>query len=89
MELCDFVHLMTIAKVGKQGYKFDERSIERVEEVHRRYPKTIISVDGGETKDTVKELVQAGASRFCIGTALNKAKDPAKEYARLNEAAQG
>ncbi len=87
MQLCDFVHMMTIAKVGKQGYKFDERSIARVAELHERYPETVISVDGGETKDVVDDLSRAGASRFCIGSALTKAKDPEKTYAQLVKAA--
>lgn len=87
MQLCDFVHMMTIAKIGKQGYKFDDRSIARVQEVHGRYPQTTISVDGGETKDIVDDLARAGASRFCIGSALVKAKDPQKAYTQLTAAA--
>ena len=83
LDLCDFVHVMTIAKIGKQGFKFDERSIERVAEIHARYPKVVISVDGGETKDVVDDLSHAGASRFCIGSTLAKAKDPSKTYAQL------
>ena len=87
LDLCDFVHLMTIAKVGRQGFKFDERSIERVAEIHTRYPHVTISVDGGETKDTVDDLARAGATRFCVGSALAKAKDPEKAYAQLRNAA--
>lgn len=88
MQLCDFVHMMTISKIGKQGYKFDKRSIERVAEVHRRYPQTIISVDGGEAKDNVGDLARAGAARFCVGSSLAKAKDPAKAYSQLMGAAR-
>ncbi|MFZ2886505.1 MAG: hypothetical protein WA021_01660, partial [Minisyncoccia bacterium] len=87
VSLVDFVHIMTIAKVGKQGFKFDERAIQRVADVHSRYPNLIISTDGGETVDNVDDLARAGASRFCIGAALAKAKDPAKEYSRLLNAA--
>lgn len=87
LELCDFVHMMTIAKIGKQGFKFDERSIERVKEVHKRYPRITISTDGGETEENIDDLARAGATRFCVGSALMKAKDPRKEYARLISAA--
>lgn len=85
--LCDFVHIMTIAKVGRQGFKFDTRGIERVREVHERYPDFQISTDGGETVENVDDLAAAGATRFCIGSALAKAKDPQKEYVRLLNAA--
>jgi len=82
-QLCDFVHMMTIAKIGRQGFPFDPKSIERIKEVRSRYPNMLISVDGGETEDNVSDLAHAGATRFCIGKALAKAKDPAKEYSRL------
>lgn len=87
VELCDFVHMMTIAKIGKQGAAFDERSIERVAAVRKRYPHVTISVDGGGSKDTISDLVRAGASRLCVGSALAKAKDPEKEFARLQQVA--
>ncbi|HWO07480.1 MAG TPA: hypothetical protein VNM40_02755 [Candidatus Paceibacterota bacterium] len=87
LSLCDFVHMMTIEKIGKQGAQFDERSIERVEAVHARYPHITISVDGGGNVKTIDVLAHAGASRFCAGSALAKAKDPAKEYSRLLNAA--
>lgn len=85
--LCDFVHMMTIATIGKQGIPFDPRSIERVAMFHTRYPHVTISVDGGESKDTIGKLIAAGATRFCVGSALSKAKDPEKEFARLQKIA--
>lgn len=81
--LCDFVHMMTIASIGKQGIPFDPRSIDRVATLHKRYPHVTISVDGGGSKDTIDGLLHAGATRFCVGSVLAKAKNPAKEYARL------
>ena len=83
VQLCDFVHLMTIAKIGKQGYAFDERSLERITTVHKRFPQITISVDGGETKSVMEDVARAGASRFCVGSALSKAKDPEKTYLQL------
>lgn len=88
MQLCDFVHMMTIAHIGKQGYAFDARSVARVQAVHERYPHLTISTDGGESKDVIDGLAKAGATRFCIGSALAKAKDPAKAYSQLMEAAR-
>lgn len=86
--LIDFVHLMTIAKIGEQGQPFEHSSIARVSDFHARFPETVISVDGGETQDNVDDLARAGAERFCVGAALARAKDPAKEYARLVKAVE-
>lgn len=87
VELTDFVHVMTIAKIGKQGFPFDERSIERVAEIHAQYPDLPISTDGGGGEESIRKLERAGASRFCIGSALAKATDPEAEYSRLLHAA--
>ncbi len=81
--LCDFVHVMTIRTIGKQGAPFEEDSIARVADLHLRYPGMTISVDGGAGADSIPRLEEAGATRFCVGTALAKAKDPAKEYSHL------
>lgn len=88
LRLCDFVHLMTIANIGKQGFPFDPASIPRVRDFHTRNAQMRISVDGGETEENVDDLAEAGASRFCIGSVLAKAKDPEKEYSRLLATAQ-
>ena len=83
IQLCDFVHMMAIPKIGVQGIPFEPRSIDRIARVKAKYPKVTISVDGGGDMDTINGLAQAGATRFCIGSALAKAKDPEKEYSRL------
>jgi len=87
LQLCDFVHVMTIEKIGKQGFAFDERAIDRVAQLRAKYPDLTISTDGGEKEDNIDDLARAGASRFCVGSTLAKAKDPAKEYSRLLNAA--
>jgi ribulose-phosphate 3-epimerase len=82
-QLSDFVHVMTIESIGKQGAPFDERSLKRIVDLHTRYPRLTISVDGGGGEKTIVPMKEAGATRFCVGSALAKAKDPAKEYSRL------
>ncbi len=81
--LIDSVLVMTIEKIGKQGASFDERALARIQEIHARYPDIIIASDGGVSNKNVDALESAGATRFCIGSALAKAKDPAKTYAQL------
>jgi ribulose-phosphate 3-epimerase len=86
LALCDFVHVMTIANIGSQGSTFDDRGLERVAQIRRRYPRVTISVDGGATEASIAVLAEAGATRFCVGSTLAKAKNPEKTYERLRAA---
>lgn len=81
--ICDEFLVMTIATVGKQGIPFDERGIERVSELHKRHPDITIAADGGVSEHNILRLAKAGASRFCVGSAIEKQEDPASAYAAL------
>lgn len=85
--LTDSVLVMTIAKIGKQGAPFDERGTLRVREIRKRYPDFVIAADGGISEKNIAVLASAGATRFCSGSSLAKAKDPAKAYSQLLNAA--
>ncbi len=87
IDACDFVLLMSIAKVGHQGEPFDDRALTRVEELHAKYPDLMVAVDGGVSEASVEELVRAGANRLCVGSAIMKNADPAATYARIHERA--
>ena len=87
LQLADFVHVMTIEKIGKQGIPFDPRGVDRVAQLRAKYPDLTISTDGGGNADTIEALARAGATRFCVGSALAKAKSPEKEFARLMQVA--
>ena len=80
---CDVVLLMAIATLGKQGATFDERIYERVRELHTKYPDLTIAIDGGVSAKNIKALVEAGASRFSVGSAISHSPDPAVAYADL------
>ncbi|MCE9541444.1 hypothetical protein K8R03_02695 [Candidatus Kaiserbacteria bacterium] len=81
--LCDAVQLMSIAKVGAQGQPFDERALQRAEELHAHYPDLMVAVDGGISEANVELLVRAGANRLCVGSAISKADNPASAYAKI------
>jgi pentose-5-phosphate-3-epimerase len=85
--LCDEILVMTIATVGKQGIPFDERGIARVRELRERLPRMTIAADGGISEKNIHQLAEAGASRFCIGSAIEKQSDPAAAYTQLCTAA--
>lgn len=81
--LIDTVLVMTISSIGKQGAPFDERAIGRISEIHARFPELTIAVDGGVSKSNIERLAEAGATRFCVGSALTKAKEPEQLFITL------
>jgi pentose-5-phosphate-3-epimerase len=44
-----------------------------------------IAVDGAVNKETITQLLAAGANRFAPGSAVSKALDPALAYKQLAE----
>lgn len=81
------VQLMSIEKIGAQGQPFDERALQRVEELHAKYPELLVSVDGGISEANIELLVRAGANRLCVGSAISKSADPARAFMALTERA--
>lgn len=82
-DICDEFLVMTIATVGKQGIPFDDRGIERVQELHKRHPEIAVAADGGVSAANIRLLANAGATRFCVGSAIEKQPEPAQAYASL------
>jgi ribulose-phosphate 3-epimerase len=71
----DFVQCMGIEHIGSQGQPFDERVLKQIRELRKLYPELIISVDGSVNEATAPQLVEAGASRLVVGSALLKSSD--------------
>ncbi|MEI8249448.1 MAG: ribulose-phosphate 3-epimerase, partial [Candidatus Taylorbacteria bacterium] len=65
-----FVQCMGITHVGFQGQVFDTRVIEKIKAIKATYPALIISVDGGVSLETAPLLIQAGADRLIVGSAI-------------------
>jgi ribulose-phosphate 3-epimerase len=65
-----FVQVMGIVKVGHQGQPFDPRSIALVSALRAAHPNLVISVDGGVNLETGRALIDAGANRLVVGSAL-------------------
>jgi ribulose-phosphate 3-epimerase len=71
----DFVQCMGIEHIGFQGEAFDTRVLSQIKELKDKYPDLIISVDGSVNEDTAPLLVEAGASRLVVGSALMRSFD--------------
>ena len=81
--VCDYVRLMTIARIGKQGIPFEEASITRISEFHMWYSEMPIAVDGGVSEKNIQMLARAGATSFAVGGVIAKSPDPARTYQQL------
>lgn len=79
----DFVQIMSVSRIGEQGALFNSLALDRVAYVRAKYPHLCIVVDGGITIDNIKDLVKAGATRFCVGKALMQQTDPQYAYTTL------
>jgi len=83
IEKIDFVQIMGIAEVGRQGQPFDERTLETAQTLREEYPELFIAVDGSVNAETIPRLLEAGVNHFAPGSAISKAADPAKAYKQL------
>lgn len=71
----DFIQCMGIKKIGYQGEKFDEEVLLKISDFRERYPELNISVDGGVNLENARDLINAGANRLVVGSALYGSDD--------------
>ena len=71
----DFVQCMGIEKDGVQGSPFDVHAIEHVKALREKYPDLVITVDGAVNFKTAHDLINAGADRLIVGSAIWKSVD--------------
>ena len=64
----DFIHIMSIDRIGEQGHPFDSKVFDRIKIVREKFPKVEISVDGGVSKENYRELIDAGVDRLIVGS---------------------
>lgn len=64
------IQLMGIDHIGFQGQSFDSKVIDRVREVKAAYPELPISIDGGVSLENARQLIDAGATRLVVGSAI-------------------
>ena len=81
--LYDYVQVMGIKRIGRQGEPFAPQSLALIERLRKRYPDLTIQVDGGVSMKTARRLVQAGANRLVVGHAILTADNPEEAYNAL------
>jgi ribulose-phosphate 3-epimerase len=72
------VQFMTIIP-GRQGQILDRTILPKIHAFHLQHPSIIIEVDGGVNETTIKDLLDVGATRLCVGSALFKNERTPKE----------
>jgi ribulose-phosphate 3-epimerase len=71
----DFVQCMGIDQVGFQGQPFNPVVLEKIKWLKENMSGLEVSVDGSVNMETAGPLLEAGADRLGIGSALWKAPD--------------
>ena len=66
----DFVQIMGIEQIGKQGEALDERVFTQIKNLKNIYPNVIISIDGGVNLENAKRLKDAGVDRLVSGSTI-------------------
>jgi len=66
----DVVQLMGIAEIGFYGHSFDDRVLEKISTLRKKYPNVIIEIDGGINLKTAQEVLDRGANRLVVGSYL-------------------
>ncbi len=74
----DFLHCMGSDKVGFQGegVNFTDKALENIKFLKKNLPGVVISVDIGVNLENAKTILEAGADRLTIGSAIWKNPDP-------------
>ena len=69
-KVINWVQCMGIEKIGFQAQPYDARVLENIKKIKEMYPSVLVSVDGGVNLHTAAQLVEAGADRLVVGSAL-------------------
>lgn len=64
-----FILIMSV-NPGFGGQKLIPEMIEKIKQIHHRYPSINLCVDGGVSVDNIATLARAGARQFVAGSAI-------------------
>lgn len=81
----DFVQVMGIAEIGKQGQPFDDRTLSSIKTLRAEYPTLEIAVDGAVNSVTIPKILAAGANRLAPGSSVIKTENPSEAFENLKK----
>lgn len=68
----------------KHGLKLDDL-LKKISDIHAKYPNLKLGADGGINKNNIRDLAQAGITRFYVGSAIFTAADPSAALCELKD----
>ncbi|NQV12072.1 hypothetical protein HQ524_01790 [Candidatus Uhrbacteria bacterium] len=94
-KISDVEHLLNDADMvlirgnepGYSGRPLDPAMLGKIAELNQEYPDMPVTVDIGVNKDTIPDLVRAGATHLSVNSAIYKEEDPRVAYEELQELA--
>lgn len=81
------IHVLN-GKPGKYGRSIEPGVYRRINSIHRRWPKIIISCDIGVTPQSIGRLIHSGATVFGVGSYILRSSNPRRAFQQLQAAAQ-
>ena len=72
----DFLHCMGSDKIGFQGELFSSKALENIKFFKKSLPGIVISVDIGVNLENAEIILDAGADRLIVGSAIWKSPNP-------------
>lgn len=82
-----FVQCMGNDNIGRHGVPLDPRVPDKIRAIKKRWPDIVVGVDIGVKEETLSELMNAGATRFAVGSAIFETGEPARAWKKLEELA--
>ncbi len=87
-ERFDCLELMSIKRLGHSGEPFESGILAKIAEVKKKYPNTIITVDGGISEENIKSVIDAGADNVIVGHVIAESAHPAETILKLRAAVE-
>ncbi len=75
--------LLMGVKPGKEGQKIDSNIYKRISNIKRFDKEIRIQVDGGVNDKTIKNLAEAGADYFNVGSFFSRTRNPKEVFKKL------
>ncbi len=85
LKLVDELMFMTVHP-GQQGSVFTEEVLEKIKEFKKLNLDITCSADGGINEHTIKSIVEAGAEKLYVGSAIMSASDVEVAHEKLIQA---
>lgn len=71
----DFVQFMGSDEIGFQGVSLDDKVYDKIKSLREKYSDLPIAVDIGVNEQTAERLVEAGATKLVMGSAIFNTND--------------